>query len=123
MPLTFRQQTSGVGPIGSLGVIARFFRDSLEIYGDAQVGFIISTLETSTGTFLTLVNDPSQGIESRYPARGGLEHSVSKDVWQLTGTVGLRYFITDAWLTNTAMAPAMNKAGADRFYGSSVCRV
>lgn len=97
MPLSFRQQTSGVGPIGSLGFVARFFRESLEFYGEGQVGFILSSLETETGTFATVVRDSSAGIESLYSVEGSLQHSVDKDVWQLTGKIGLRYFITDAF--------------------------
>lgn len=96
MPLSFRQETSGWGPIGSLGIIARFFRDSLEVYGEGQVGFILSKLRTETGEFFTVVRDGTLNLESLYPAAGDLEHSVNKDVWQLTGKIGVRYYITDA---------------------------
>lgn len=96
MPLSFRQQTSGVGPIGSLGVIARFLRETLEVYGEGQVGFILSSLETETGTFFTVVQDNSEFIASLYPTAGELNHKINKDVWQLTGKIGVRYYITDA---------------------------
>ena len=87
-PLTFSQTTSGTGPVGSMGFESRFFRERLEAYFETTLAFVLSDMETGTGDFVTLV-EGSQGEIITAPAN--LSKEFQKDVWQLTGTVGVRW--------------------------------
>lgn len=89
-PLTFSQETSGTGPVGSMGFETHFFRDRLEAYFETTLAFVLSTSKTETGDFVTLVEGDRGEIIT---APANLAREFDKDVWQLTGTVGVRWRI------------------------------
>ena len=89
-PLTFSQKASGTGPVGSMGFEGRFFRDRLEAYFETTLAFVLSNMESETGDFVTLVEGDRGEILT---APANLSKSFEKDVWQLTGTVGVRWRI------------------------------
>lgn len=78
--LSFRQDTSGFGPTGSLGVNFGFFRRRLVLYAGARVAYLISSLETGSGDFNTFIQGSGGELT---PAPANLSFSVDKSVWQL----------------------------------------
>lgn len=94
-PLAFPQTTEGFGPVGSAGFVTRFFRERLELFVEGRVAFVLSTLETDSGDFLTTVAspDPSNPANPAFivtaPAR--VTRDYDKDVWQVGAAVGFRW--------------------------------
>jgi hypothetical protein len=91
-PLSFPQTTEGYGPTGSIGFVSRFFRERLELSVEGRAAFVLSTLETDSGDFLTTVaaSGPPAFIVTA-PARVTREYD--KDVWQVGVSVGLRWHL------------------------------
>jgi len=92
-PLTFSQDTTGVGPTASLGFVARFFRERVRLYAEGRLAFVISTAETDTGEFFTVLSGqpPNQDTLTTAPAR--LTKTIEKDVWHVTAEVGVEWTV------------------------------
>lgn len=84
--LSFNQDTTGIGPTGSLELQRHLFRRRLTLFGEARFAFLLQSLESDTGQFFTLVRRES--IEIVAPAR--LETTVDKSAWQFGVELGAR---------------------------------
>lgn len=91
--LAFNQDTTGLGPCGSLGLQYHLFRRRLTLFGNARFAFIAENLNVDSGNFFTTVND--RGTLLTVPAR--LEKSLSKTTWNLGGDLGAHFRIVDGF--------------------------
>jgi hypothetical protein len=87
--LLLSQETEGFGPTGSWEIDANFFDHRLQIYGKAQVAFLLSTIEVNSGPFVTMTEET--GGTSILLADANLSESREKSVWNTAFEVGLRY--------------------------------
>lgn len=86
--LRFRQETSGIGPTTSLGVNFGFLRRKLVLHAGARVSYVLSSLETNTGDFFTLISDSGGGFVT---APANLSQKLDKSVWQLQAQASARW--------------------------------
>ncbi len=87
--LVFSQDTTGTGPTGSLGVVTRLLDERLQFYLEGRIAFVVSSLETDSGDFYTLLRDTTTQIT--YPAPAHLHGSVKKDTWNTMAEIGVRF--------------------------------
>jgi hypothetical protein len=80
---------TSASPTGSWEIDANFFDRRLQIYGKAQVAFILSTIEVNSGPFVTMTEET--GGTSILLADANLSESREKSVWNTAVEVGLRY--------------------------------
>src|SRR6185295_10001339 len=83
----------GIGPVGSLGLQYRLFRQRLTLYGTIRFAFMLQDLHADSGNFFTLVIDGPTQFST--PAR--LEKSLSKSSWHFGGDLGARFRIIDGF--------------------------
>ncbi len=86
--ISFSQEASGAGPRVSLEFRQHFFRDRLTLYQQGRAAFVLQSLETDSGEFLTLVRDPVQQVF--IPANARLRTDTNKSSWQPGLELGLR---------------------------------
>lgn len=86
--LTLRQDTSGFGPTGSLGINFGFFRRKLVLSASGRVSYLLTSLESNTGDFVTLIHDPGGPFLT---APANLKHSLDKSVWHLQALFAVRW--------------------------------
>ncbi len=86
--LNFSQSTTGGGPTGSMEAQFKFFRERLSLYAMGQAAFVVLSLKTETGPFVTTVEDEA-GSDLVVP--GQLSESISKSTWQTGFETGVRY--------------------------------
>lgn len=91
LPLVFYQEASGTGPTGSLGIVYSMFREKLVVYAEGRIAFLIQSLDSDSGDFFTIVNDPETG--NLRPLNSRLQNSIDKDVWNVGFEAGMTYII------------------------------
>ncbi len=90
--LLFRQETSGVGPTGSMEAHFNFFSKRLQFYLKGEAAFMLLDLETDTGPFVTIVQSEIQPtVLIPVPAR--FNESREKSSWQTGAEVGMRIML------------------------------
>jgi hypothetical protein len=89
-PLIFTQETSGVGPTASLGFEIKYFRDRLQLFGEGRLSFLFQSMETDSGDFFTLLQDPGGGGSSLLSIPAEVSSTFDKDVWNVSAEAGAR---------------------------------
>jgi hypothetical protein len=97
-PLTFAQETTGIGPTGSLEFRMTFFRDRFVIYGLGRTAFVLQDVTTDSGVFFTLVRDP--GSNTLVPAAAELKTERSKASWHFGLEIGFEVRLVDQLFFN-----------------------
>lgn len=100
--MAFSQDTTGGGPVGSLGVFGRFFRERLELYGDVGLAFVLAKTEAESNRFSSLLGDPLSGGALLTTASGRISEEIDKDVWHVMSEVGLNWGIVGGLSLNAA---------------------
>jgi hypothetical protein len=91
--LVVNQNSSGLGPTGTLGFSYNTWKRRLAFYAQATFAFLIENLESDTGDFITIVR--SGNTEFIAPAR--LQRSLSKTAWNFGGELGARFKIVEGF--------------------------
>jgi hypothetical protein len=94
-PLVFSQETTGFGPTASLGFRLRYFRDRLQLFGEAQVAFLVQNMETNSGDFFTLLPNPGSAGATFLSIPAEITEDLDKDVWNVAGELGIRIRLLD----------------------------
>ncbi|MBD3867883.1 MAG: hypothetical protein IFK94_07155 [Acidobacteria bacterium] len=89
-PLIFTQETTGVGPTASLGFEIKYFRDRLQLFGEARLSFLFQSMQTDSGGFFTLLQDPGGGGSSLLSIPAEVSSEFDKDVWNVSAEAGVR---------------------------------
>jgi hypothetical protein len=84
--LAMSQETTGIGPTGSLEVQVHLWRNRIVFYGQARFAFLLQDTHVDSGNFFTTVTDGQVQI----PASARLDQTVSKSTWNFGGQVGVR---------------------------------
>lgn len=100
--LAFSQKSSGIGPTGSIGVQFHFFRERLTFYAEGRTAFIVQSLESDSGPFVTLVQIPELNEFRLISAR--LTQDDTKSVWQVGGEIGGRVRILEGLFVHVAVS-------------------
>ncbi len=88
--LSFNQDTSGLGPTGSLELRRRLFRNRLELFGEARFAFLITTLNVDSGDFFTLVSQTTGENPPEIAADARIDQTLEKTAWNLGAEIGAR---------------------------------
>jgi opacity protein-like surface antigen len=97
-PLTFAQETTGIGPTGSLEFRMTFFRDRFIIYGLGRAAFVLQDVTTDSGIFFTIVRDPASN--TLVPATAQLQTERSKASWHFGLELGFQIRLVDQLFFN-----------------------
>jgi hypothetical protein len=86
--LTFAQDASGWGPLGSMECRGHILRNRLTFYGQATVAFVLQSVSLDSGNFYSLVRDKE--TPSMVPVSHHLSQTWDKSSWQVKGEIGMR---------------------------------
>lgn len=85
--MNFKQESTGLGPTGSMEANFNFFEDHFTLYLSGQIAFMITKIEMDSGLFNTMVEDSP--LFSTAPGQVGAERDVS--TWQVAVEAGMRF--------------------------------
>jgi hypothetical protein len=85
----FRQETTGIGPTGSMEARFNFFEGLLQAYLKGEAAFIVSDLSADSGPFFSLAVDPVD-LDKVFLVDGRLDLSKDKSAWHTGAEVGVR---------------------------------
>ena len=89
-PLIFTQDTTAVGPTASLGFEIKYFRDRVQLFGEARLSFLFQKMRTDSGDFFALLQDSGSGGSSLLSVPAHISSEFSKDVWNVSAEAGAR---------------------------------
>ncbi len=89
-PLIFTQNTTGIGPTASLGFEIKYFRGRLLLFGEGRLSFLLQTMETNSGDFFALLQDPAVGSDTLLSIPAEISSEFDKDVWNVSAEAGVR---------------------------------
>lgn len=101
-PLTFLQDSSGIGPTASLEIQVHLFRKRLTFYGQGRAALIVQSTKADSGAFLTPARAPIDG--SYFLAEARLRSSIDKTVWQVGAEIGARIRLQEGLHVEVALA-------------------
>lgn len=91
-PLLVNQDTSGIGPAGTLELQFQFLRRRATAYAQGRAAFLIQKLSADSGLVYTLTRRKLDGgPDAFYPTPLLLQHDVDKTSWQVGAEIGLRF--------------------------------
>jgi hypothetical protein len=85
--INFTQDTTAIGPTGSVEFDVNFFRQRLVLFAKVMAAFVVQDSETDSGLFFSLVDTASGAL---LPAEARVQEDRDKDVWHTAAEGGLR---------------------------------
>lgn len=95
------QNTTAVGPTGSVGFQVNFFDKRVQLFMNGQFAFLLSKVETDTGNFFTLTNGNSN--DDIVTGVGRLTADRSRTSWQTYVDAGARFSIKKGLIIEVAV--------------------
>ncbi len=90
--LNFRQESTGLGPTGTMEANFNFFQKKVVLYLQASASFLLVDITADSGLFFTTLNTPTQPFLI-VPIEARLQSERDKSTWQTAAEVGARWNI------------------------------